>query len=215
MRYLRTIALILISLSLSACQLFKPTAISEPDSTRLQGHISQLNGKWLFQPCATQDNYILEPSLALDDELTTLAKDSGSPLFADLAGTLDSSQKRFTPQQRYRLLFAGHACDDPDFARLQLRASGNEPFWSILLSSQGLLLNQIDQASVALPYIEEQLADGRLIISSQANHQNLQLWLSPNTCIDSMSGAIHHLTARLQIDQQTYHGCAAFGALRD
>lgn len=215
MCHFRITVLILLSLFLSACQLLKPTTISPPDSTRLQGNITQLNGKWLFQPCATQDTYILEPSLALDGELSTLSSDSGGPLFADLAGTLDSSQQRFTPQQRYRLLFEGHACDDPDFARLQLRASGNQPFWSILLSSQGLLLNQIDQASVALPYIEEQLADGRLIISSQANHQNLQLWLSPNTCIDSMSGAVHHLTARLQLDQQTYHGCAAFGALRN
>lgn len=215
MRQFRITALIFLSFFISACQLLKPAASNQPDSTRLQGTITELNGKWLFQPCATQDSYILEPSLALNEELHNLSSDSGSPLFADLAGTFDNNQQRFTPQQRYRLLFEGHACDDPDFARLQLRASGNEPFWSILLSSQGLLLNQIDQASVALPYIEEQLADGRLIISSQANHQNLQLWLSPNTCIDSMSGAVHHLTARLQLDQQTHHGCAAFGARRD
>lgn len=215
MRHFRITALIFLSFFLSACQLLQPAASNQPASTRLQGTITQLNGKWLFQPCATQDSYILETSSALDDELRNLSSDSGSPLFADFSGVLDSNQTHFTPRQRYRLLFAGHACDDPDFARLQIRASGNEPFWSILLSPQGLLLNQIDQASVALPYIEEQLADGRLIISSQANHQNLQLWLSPNTCTDSMSGAIHHLTARLQLDQQTYHGCAAFGALRD
>lgn len=95
-----------------------------------------------------------------------------------------------------------------------MRASGNEPFWSLLQTPKGLLLNQIGEETIALPYIEEQLPEGRFIISSQANHQDLQLWLTPSTCRDSMSGTIYHLTARLKLDQQVLHGCASFGAMR-
>lgn len=215
MRHFRITCLVFLALSLSACQLFKPTTTAAPETTRLQGTITQNNEQWQFQPCAAADSYRLQPSASLADELTRLLPEAGNGLFADLAGQLDETQRRFTPSQRYRLQTEGHACDDPDFARLQVRASGNEPFWSILQTSKGLVLNQPGEASIALPYIEEQLPDGRYSISSQANHQGLQLWLTPKTCMDSMSGAVYHLTARLKLNQQTLHGCAAFGALRN
>lgn len=214
MRHLPNICLALLALSLSACQLFKPTDTVLSESTRLQGIISLSNQQWVFQPCATTDSYSLEVSANLDDELNSLLPEAANGLFADLTGQLDKQQGHFTPSQRYRLQTEGHGCDDPDFPRLLMRASGNEPFWSLLQTPKGLLLNQIGEETIALPYIEEQLPEGRFIISSQANHQDLQLWLTPSTCRDSMSGTIYHLTARLKLDQQVLHGCASFGAMR-
>lgn len=215
MRSFRIISLALLTFLLSACQLFKTAPESVADNIRLQGTLTHSNQQWLLQPCAAHNSYIVQPSKALDEELSRLLPEAGDRLFADLAGQLDQAQEYFTPSQRYRLQAEGHACDDPDFPRLLLRASGNEPFWSVLQTPKGLLLNQIDESSVALPYIEEQLPDGRYIISSQANYQDLQLWLTPTPCIDSMSGAVYHLTAHLKLNQQSFQGCAAFGALRN
>lgn len=212
---LRSLSLVVLTLSLSACQFFKANDNTEQDSRRIQGTLSYADEQWLLQPCDTQQSYIVLPSKELNEELNTLVAETSSALFADLRGQLDPTQQYFTPSQRYRLQMEGHDCNDPDFARLLIRASGNEPFWSILQTPKGLIFNQIDQPTLVLPYIEEQLPDGRFHISTQANKQNLQLWITPQHCTDSMSGTVYHLSAQLQWNTQTLHGCAAYGALRD
>ncbi len=213
--YLRILSLILATATLSACQLFNSTNNATQPTLRLQGTLSFTDEQWLLQPCNTQESYILLATKELSEELSALASEAPNGLFADLRGLLDASQQRFTPIQRYRLQIEEHGCNDPDFARLLIRASGNEPFWSILQTPKGLIFNQIDQPAIALPYIEEQLPDGRFHISTQANEQNLQLWITPQQCTDSMSGTVYHLSAQLQWNKQTLHGCAAYGALRD
>lgn len=215
MRHLRFFTVIVLVATLSACQSLSSTTSTKQASQRLQGNLTQNNGEWLFQPCSTTTSYTLKPSAALTDEFNTLIADAPSGLFADLAGQLDSSHHYFTPTQRYRLQAEGHDCNDPDFARLQVRVSGNEPFWSLLQTPQGLIFNPPGSSAVALPYIEEQLPDGRFHISTEANEQSLRLWLTPQSCTDSMSGTVHHLTAQLQWNKQTLNGCASFGALRD
>ena len=215
MRHFRIFGLILLTTSLSACQSFTPSTSTNQTPSRLQGDLTQENGQWLFQPCATQDSYTLKPSTELSNELNTLASEAANGLFADLSGHIDSTKQYFTPTQRYRLQIEGHDCNDQDFKRLLVRASGNEPFWSLLQTPKGLIFNQPDASALALPYIEEQLPDGRFHISTEANQQNLQLWLTPQQCIDSMSGTVYHLTAQLRWNQQTLNGCASFGALRD
>ena len=95
------------------------------------------------------------------------------------------------------------------------RAFGNEPFWNVRLNDQGLVLQQLGQPTIALPYIEEQLGNGQYYISSKADHQELQLWISPERCTDSMTGAWHALSARLQWQGETLIGCAYKGAQAD
>ena len=213
--FLRLFSLTLMTITLSACQFFSTTSNSAPPPLRLQGTLTQLGDQWLLQPCDTQKNYTLIASAELTEELDTLINEAPNGLFADLSGQLDPDLSHFTVAQRYRLQIEGHDCSDADFSRLLLRASGNEPSWSILQTPKGLILNQAGEPALALPYIEEQLPDGRFQISTQANNQNLQLWITPQRCINSMSGTVYHLSARLQLNQQTFQGCAAFGALRN
>ena len=217
MHFLRTLSLLTLTASLSACQFYSSMTdtSSSQVSTRMQGNITHSEGQWLFQPCGTQHSYIVNSSTELNQELIPMITEAPQGVFADLSGQLDATQQRFTPTQRYRLQIEGPACNDPDLARLQLRASGNEPFWSILQTPRGLIFNQMNQASIALPYIEEELGNGRFYISSEANEQNLKLWITPKQCIDSMSGTIYHLQAQVQWNQETLTGCATFGGLRN
>lgn len=209
----RALTIALLLPALSACQLFKPT-VNAPTDTRMQGSITQKDGQWHLQSCNATASYTLKLSNAVSDSLESLSRDTSGPLFTDLKGQITAPDS-LTVNQLYRLQAEGHGCADPDFQRLLLRASGNEPFWSILQTPQGLIISQLGEASLALPYIEEQLPDGRYYLSTQANQQNLQLWITPKTCQDSMSGTVYHLSAQLQWNQQTLNGCAAFGALRD
>ena len=213
--FLPILRLTLITVTLSACQLFSTNHSALQQPLRLQGTLTQFDQQWSLQPCDAPEPYTLIVSAALNEELNTLISEAPNGLFADLSGELDPNLGHFTVAERYRLQIEGHDCSDTDFARLLLRASGNEPFWSILQTPKGLILNQAGEPALALPYIEEQLPDGRFQISTQADQQNLQLWVTPQQCIDSMSGTVYHLSARLQLNQQTFQGCAAFGALRN
>lgn len=215
MVFLRLCSLTLIAITLSACQVFQTAKDTAAPSLRIQGTLSHKDDQWRFKPCTTNEHYRLVPSAAINEALQYHLSETTSSLFADLSGTLDRSLSTFTAQQLYRLQTEGHACNDSDFARLLVRASGHEPDWSILQTPQGLIFNQAGQPALVLPYIEEQLPDGRFYISSEANNQDLQLWITPQQCTDSMSGTLYHLSARLQWNQQTLQGCAAYGALRD
>lgn len=213
--FLRLCSLTLIAITLSACQFFQTAKDTATHSLRIQGTLSYGGDQWRFEPCTTQAHYRLVPSAEINEALKHHMTERTSGIFADLRGTLDRSQRTFSAQQLYRLQTEGHACNDSDFPRLLVRASGHEPDWSILQTPQGLIFNQADQPALVLPYIEEQLPDGRFYISSEANNQDLQLWITPQQCTDSMSGTLYHLSVRLQWNQQTLQGCAAYGALRD
>jgi putative lipoprotein len=115
----------------------------------------------------------------------------------------------------YRLQREGHGCQDINFKRLLLRASGNEPDWNISVSEQGLKLDRPGQPALALPYMEEQLPEGRFNLTSEANGQRLELWVAPQRCVDGMSGSVQHLTAELRMDGKVQRGCASFGGARN
>lgn len=207
---------------LTACQVYTGKAEGPPPATRLQGLIQVEGDQLSFTPCHEQRRFQLVDAgnSAIVNDLTQLASDSQAGLFADLAGQLGASQAqasdgRFAVSQLYRAQAEGHGCDDLNFKRLALRASGNEPFWQVEVGSKGLVLSRPSQAPLALPYLEEQLPEGRLNISSEANGSRLELWLAPQRCVDGMSGALHHLSAELRLDGQVLRGCAHFGALRN
>lgn len=198
----------------------KPTAA--PAATRLQGQLQVQNGELLFSPCQEQRRFVLSDSgnTGINREASQLLADGQGTLFADLAGQLGGSQGqgsdgRFDVSRLYRVQAEGHGCEDINFKRLTLRASGNEPFWQVEVGSKGMVLNRPDQEPLALPYLEEQLPDERISFSSEANNQRLELWVTPQRCVDDMSGAVNHLSAELRLNGQVMRGCAHFGGARN
>ncbi|MCY1356514.1 hypothetical protein D9M69_429690 [compost metagenome] len=82
------------------------------------------------------------------------------------------------------------------------------------ISRGGLVIQRPGQEPLALPYVEEQLPEGRLNFSSEANGERVELWIAPQHCADGMSGAIQHLSAELRINGQVQRGCASYGGQR-
>lgn len=207
---------------LVACQVYTGKPSGAPAATRLQGQLQLQGQQLLFSPCQEQRRFVVNDSgnTGIAREAAQLFADGQQSLFADLAGQLGGSQGngtdgRFDLSQLYRLQAEGHGCDDLNFKRLTLRASGNEPFWQVEVGSKGLVLNRPGQEPLALPYLEEQLPDQRLSFSSEANNQRLELWISPRRCNDDMSGAVNHLSAELRLDGQVMRGCAHYGGSRN
>ena len=222
MRFSRSFCFALLPL-LASCQVFtdKP---AEPliEQTRMQGVLSLKQGQLLFRPCQEQRQFSLnqDDTAQLSSDAGSLFSDGNATLYVDMRGQLKGSTAsgvdgQFVPSQVYRLQAEGQGCTDINFARTLLRASGHAPDWSIAVSSQGLILNRADQAPLALPYLEEQLPEGRLNISSEANDQRLELWVAQQRCVDSMSGAVQHMSAELRLNGEVFRGCAYLGGARN
>ncbi|WP_203230021.1 COG3650 family protein [Azotobacter chroococcum] len=195
---------------------------SRVEPVRLQGELSVRDGELLLRPCDEQRRFVLVDAgeLGLAEEVRGLQGGGNDPLFADLRGTLGSSDKpgvdgRFETSRIYRLELGGRSCKDPDFSQMLLRAAGHEPSWSVSVGTKGLLLQRPGQPPLALPYLEEQLPGGSLNLTSEADGRRLELWVAPQHCIDSMSGAIRHMSAELRLDGQVQRGCAYYGGGRD
>lgn len=205
----RTITIVFCSLLLSGCQLLN-TQSNPVTSERLQGQLRQIDNDWQLTPCNSSTALQVEFSAQWTEALQQCTQEQSPSCFADLEVEPGPTPAPVT--HVHRIQIEGHSCNDAEFAHLHIRASGNEPFWNIRLNDQGLVLQQPGQPTLALPYIQEQLGNGLQYISSQVDHQTLQLWISEQPCTDSMSGAWHALSARLDWQGQTLHGCAYYGA---
>lgn len=199
----------------AACQVWTPEKPDLNANSRLQGELSQQDGKLVFRGCTEQRRFSVEDSgnTGLPREAKTLFDDGASSLFVDLRGSFSGSTAAGTDgklevSKLYRLQNEGAGCDDPNFKRSIVRAHGNEPGWSVLINNQGLLLEQPGKPSLVVPYIAEGLPNGSTSYSSEANGEKLELWVAPARCQDSMSGALSNLSAELRVDSQVLHGCA-------
>ncbi|WP_237883853.1 COG3650 family protein [Pseudomonas sp. PGPR40] len=220
MRVARSLVLVALLPLFAACQLFDGSreSASHVGQTRMQGQLTAADGKLLFQPCNEQRSYVVNDTggTSVLQEAATLADDQGK-LFADVRGRIVASgaDSRLDLAQLYRIERSGTACDDPNFKQLTLRAAGHGPEWNVKVSGKGMVIDRAGQPPLALPYVEEQLGDGRFNLSTEANNQRIELWVAPQRCVDSSTGSVQHMSAELRIDRQVQRGCGYFGGSRN
>ncbi|WP_045886940.1 COG3650 family protein [Pseudomonas chlororaphis] len=226
MRAARSLVCIALLPLFAGCQMLSvfdgsSGASSQAGQTRMQGTLSAADGRLLFKPCTGEQRYAVKDDggTSILQEAATLAEKQGT-LFADLRGHFSPSQSggadsEVALSQLYRLERSNDACGDPDFPRLILRASGKAPAWNVDVSAKGMRIERADQPTLALPYLEEQLGDGRFNLSSEANNRHVELWVAPQRCVDSQTGSVQHLSAELRVDGQVQRGCAYFGGSRN
>ncbi|MCT8945518.1 COG3650 family protein [Pseudomonas sp. A1437] len=216
MRVARSLVLVALLPLFAACQLFdgQRESASHVGQTRMQGQLTAADGKLVFQPCQDQRQYVVNDigGTSVLQEAATLADEHGK-LFADVRGKVAGDRLDLT--QLYRVERSGTACDDPNFKLLILRAAGHGPEWNVKVSGKGMVIDRDGQPPLAVPYVEEQLGDGRFNLSSEANNQRIELWVAPQRCVDSSTGSVQHMSAELRIDGQVQRGCGYFGGSRN
>ncbi|MBK5530097.1 hypothetical protein JFT86_24475 [Pseudomonas sp. TH06] len=216
MRVARSLVLVALLPLFAACQLFdgQRESASHVGQTRMQGQLTAVDGKLVFQSCGEQRQYVVNDigGTSILQEAATLADEQGK-LFADVRGKVAGDRLDLT--QLYRVERSGTACDDANFKLLILRASGHGPEWNVKVSGKGMVIDREGQPPLAVPYVEEQLGDGRFNLSSEANNQRIELWVAPQRCVDSKTGSVQHMSAELRIDGQVQRGCGYFGGSRN
>jgi putative lipoprotein len=221
MRVARSLVLVALLPLFTACQLFEGErqSASHVGQTRMQGQLTAADGKLLFQPCNQANRYVVNDTggTSILQQAANLADKQGK-LFADVRGRVvagSGGDSQLDLEQLYRVERSGSACDDPNFKLLILRAAGHTPEWSVKVSGKGMVIDRAGQPPLAVPYVEEQLGDGRFNLSTEANNQHIELWVAPQRCVDSSTGSIQHMSAELRIDGQVQRGCGYFGGSRD
>jgi putative lipoprotein len=220
MRVARSLVLVALLPLFAACQLLDGPrqSASHVGQTRMQGQLTAADGKLLFQPCNEQRSFVVNDigGTSILQEAATLADDQGK-LFADVRGRIvvSGADSQLDLTQLYRVERSGTACDDPNFKQLILRAAGHGPEWNVKVSGKGMIVDRAGQPPLALPYVEEQLGDGRFNLSTEANNQRIELWVAPRRCVDSSTGSVQHMSAELRIDGQVQRGCGYFGGSRN
>lgn len=216
MRVARSLIVVALLPLFAACQLFDGAreSASHVDQTRMQGQLTAADGKLVFQACGEQRQYVVNDigGTSVLQEAATLADQQGK-LFADVRGKITGDRLDLT--QLYRVERSGTACDDPNFKQLILRAAGHGPEWNVKVSGKGLVIDREGLPPLAVPYVEEQLGDGRFNLSSEANNQRIELWVAPQRCVDSSTGSVQHMNAELRIDGKVQRGCGYFGGSRN
>ena len=221
MRVARSLVLVALLPLFAACQLFEGErqSASHVGETRMQGQLTAADGKLLFQPCNQANRYVVNDTggTSVLQQAANLADKQGK-LFADVRGRVvagSGGDGQLDLEQLYRVERSGTACDDPNFKLLILRAAGHTPEWNVKVSGKGMVIDRAGQPPLAVPYVEEQLGDGRFNLSTEANNQHIELWVAPQRCVDSNTGSIQHMSAELRIDGQVQRGCGYFGGSRD
>ncbi|MFJ2530448.1 COG3650 family protein [Pseudomonas helmanticensis] len=216
MRVARSLVVVALLPLFAACQLFdgQRESASHVGQTRMQGQLTAADGKLVFQPCQDQRQLVVNDigGTSILQEAATLADEQGK-LFADVRGKFAGDRLDLT--QLYRVERSGTACDDPNFKLLILRAAGHGPEWNVKVSGKGMVIDREGQPPLAVPYIEDQLGDGRFNLSSEVNNQRIELWVAPQRCVDSSTGSVQHMSAELRIDGQVQRGCGYFGGSRN
>jgi len=209
----------------AGCQLLPSQSADNKVSTagmiRMQGILSGDSGKLYFSPCNEQRRYAVtdKGNTGILQEAASVVDKNGMA-FADVRGNFVASKAQGSDGQAdvfqlYRAERPSGACEDPNFKRLTIHAGGNSPKWSLNASGKGLVLERQGMEPFAVPYMEEQMPEGRFNLITDANDQHVELYVAPQRCVDPVNGSVQHLTAELRVNGQVQRGCAYFGAMRN
>ena len=104
----------------------------------------------------------------------------------------------------------GFRCD-LDLSAFCYRAYGNEPFWSVWISSEGIVVRMPGYEDRWWTDIEEEIVGGEVQFSATGPSGPLWVRIVEEPCQDTMSGAYFAYAARLQIGDEAFMGCALKG----
>jgi uncharacterized membrane protein len=99
-------------------------------------------------------------------------------------------------------------------ASLELRALGNEPFWSVSIARDGIVYRDPDHADgVTFPYARPHSTDSALVFESSRTDtivRAIRVSFRVAECSDGMSDLAYRYAAQVTLDHQQLRGCGQF-----
>jgi uncharacterized membrane protein len=225
-----TLALAALTLALAACQNNAPepapAAAPAPDATastppppppslmRLRGNALMGKDGYGIVACGQETQQVAafgpDAQAALDKFLAGGAKE----FFIDGWGRTDAEGKP-TFESFERLYTEGPGCDDRDVGNLIYALRGNEPFWAIDVTPQGIKLERPDHPAVEVAYAPFAVQGDVRRLEADAGGTPLVVEIAPGTCSDGMSDTVYGHTATVTLGAETLKGCAFAGLVSE
>lgn len=95
----------------------------------------------------------------------------------------------------------------PECRAEPFRASGNEPFWRLVVEEAALLLDRLGEPPLRLPRPVGEVRDGRLRLEAVAEGRRLEVTIAPGLCRDTMTGMPLPARVALVLDGRPLEGC--------
>ena len=97
----------------------------------------------------------------------------------------------------------------------EIRAFGNEPFWSVLISEAGgIVYSRLGEEDIAFPYESPSYATRDALRSTigpledVAGEHTIEIVISEEPCQDTMADTVHPMRAIVVVDGEELRGCA-------
>ncbi|HEX5831582.1 MAG TPA: hypothetical protein VFY16_11410 [Gemmatimonadaceae bacterium] len=185
-------------------------------ATRVRGTLLGRGDTSRFRACGDS-----VAAIVVDDSGSTLARAydalaGGAPLDSTYAELRVRQRAPGDPYvvvgvERVTPVGEGGGCDRPPFTGEYL-ARGNEPFWAVEVSRDGIILRRPGVPDARFPYARPRTEEGRRVYeTTAADGPRLRLVLTPERCADSMSGEQTAWRAAVELDGERMAGCAATG----
>ncbi len=169
-----------------------------------------------FTPCGSNQQYWLDWTPELTQQALKLNQSPYQILYGEMIGYLTPPSQtgfnadymaRFVVQQVNQLSAENNkGCQHPT---RPTRAFGNEPFWSIQFSPQGLEFQPFGGNKQVLAIQSSQLSANRRTYQFEQGH----LKLEKKSCTDGMSQNVYSWRSTLTLNDETYQGCAVLSNL--
>lgn len=180
------------------------------------GVYSKVENYGEFKDCTSWEIYRIE---ANDDKLASafdsLGLNPGEAMFVRMNGSVDYSEQDTSADTQHRIAITEvveiasyegqNVCQLPQSKTFTFR--GNEPFWSLTISSDSIIFNHFEHDEMAYPYVEPQWQDSVWVYNTSYEGQKLTAFVSEHECMDSMSGMRYSMQVYLQSPWGDFEGC--------
>ena len=204
---MRGIALAALVAVTGCAQPAKQQASIASATIRMRGELVAAGQGYTFQPCGSSQARLVADRTSgdLPSLWHQLGVDAQQALFVE--AVVDTAADSAVVSEIRRAAGEGRGCAESwDY---EVRAHGNEPFWSITVKRDTILFEQPDEPHrIVFPYAAASSGTYR----SVAAGDSLVLTLEEHRCQDGMSGFIFPLTAHARVRGRELHGCASEGA---
>ena len=195
-----------------------------PDVTGqlIRGHLVWGHEERSFSECGSRRNgWVVNASgEELIDVYKALTFEPYQPMFVEVSGEWGTAPvegfgagypESLTIHKLIRAENEGWGCRR-DLSRVQFVAAGNEPSWHLEIGDDGIVFSSVNEARRrSFPPAEPSLQDGLLRVLSRDEDSAIRVTLEHRRCIDSMSGARYSIAASVELQGNSYSGCAIQG----
>lgn len=110
-------------------------------------------------------------------------------------------------------LFAA-ACERPATEVREVRAFGNEPFWSVTISATGgIVYGRLGEEDILFPAAAPRISESGNgftfgPVKSDSGEHEIEIRILEEDCQDTMADIVHPMRSTVMLDGVTHSGCA-------